>query len=446
MGRHEDGISRRSFLKGAGAVAAGAGVTALATAAGGTPSAEKLGGSLEVWGIVSFTPAGDALLGQQMKDWGHKHGVSVTYTAVPGTDYETKVGAAIQAGALPDVVMLEGTDPIYYGSQGHIIDITDVFKAVKNLGGGLYESQMTYCTLHGKVVGIPMTVAPTLLYSRLDLCEKATGKRQPPATLDELEKIAEKVNDPPNLYAIALTLGKTADSGDIVDIMKAEGGNYVDKHGNPAINSPGMVAALTRIKRWWDKKLINPAALTADDSWNNNQYQSGLCAFAWNPASIYAYLQQNNQALLQNTSQGPMPSQKRSAQAAGPWEWSVSATSKNKKAAKELVKAIMQPALLEAVYEKVDGRWYPSQKALADKPFWKDNAAFAQFPDLIAHAVADWSPAPASAKLLSQLTAFQTAYIIAQETQSVLLRGTSPKQAAQAMQQQMEQIFATTSA
>ena len=451
MRSREGSITRRSFLTGASAVAAGAGVTGLLTAAGGdspvnSPASgpvakKKLGGSLEVWGVVSFTPAGDALLGQQMKDWGAKNGVSVTYTAVPGTDYETKVGAAIQAGALPDVVMLEGTDPIYYGSQGHIIDITDVYHSVKNLGGGLYESVMTYCTLHGKVVAIPMQVAPTLLYSRLDMCEKATGKRAAPSTLDELESIAEKVNNPPNFYSIGLTLGKTADSGDIVDIMEAEGGTYVDKHGNPNIGNPGMVAALSRIKRWWDKKLINPASLTANDSWNNNQYQAGQCAFVWNPASIYAYLQTNDQSLLQNTSQGPLPSHKKSAQSAGPWEWSVSATSKNKQAAKELIKAIMQPDQLEAVYEKVDGRWYPVYKDLPARPFWKSNQYFAQFPDLISHTQADWYPAKASAKLLSQLTAFETAYIIAQETQTVLLQGVSPKQAAQAMQQQMEQIF-----
>lgn len=450
MRNKEQAISRRSFLAGAGAAAAGVGLaprlsSTTARPVAGSAAGGKLRGSLDVWGIVSFTPAGDALLGQQMKDWGAKNGVSVTYTAVPGTDYETKVGAAIQAGALPDVVMLEGTDPIYYASQGHIIDISDVYHAVKGLGGGMYESMMTYCKLHGKVVAIPMQVAPSLLYSRLDLCEKATGKRQPPTTLDQLEAIAEKVNNPPNFYSIALTLGKTADSGDIVDIMEAEGGTYVDKHGKPNIGNAGMVRALTRIKRWWDKKLINPAALTANDAWNNNMYQSGQCAFAWNPASIYAYLQANDQTLLQNTFQGPMPSQKKSAQSAGPWQWSVSATSKNKKAAKELIKAIMQPDQVEAVYEKVDGRWYPIYKGLAERPFWKQNQYFSQFPDLIAHAQADWYPASANAKLLSQLTAFETAYIIAQETQAVLLQGVSPKQAAQAMQQQMVQTFATVS-
>ena len=443
-------ISRRSFIAGASGLAAGVGITPLLAACGGTatsssppPKSGKLGGSLDVWGVVSFTPTGDALLGQQMKDWGDKNGVSVTYTAVPGTDYETKVGAAIQAGALPDVVMLEGEDPIYYGSQGHIIDITDVYNEVKDAGGGLFESLMPYCRLNGKVVAIPMQVAPDLLYSRLDLCEKATGKRQAPQTLDELEAIALKVNDPPRLYSIGLTLGKTADSGDIVNIMMAEGGTYVDKHGKPAIHNPGMVAALTRIKRWWDKKLINPSSLTANDSWNNNMYQSGQAAFVWNPASIYAYLAGNNTALLANTFQGPMPSQKKSAQAASPWEWSVSATSKNKDAAKALLKAILQPDQLEAVYEKVDGRWYPVYKDLANRSFWKDNKYFQAFPDLIEHNQTDWYPASASSKLLAQLTAFNTAYIIAQETQTVLLQGVSPSQAAAAMQTQMEQIFQT---
>jgi multiple sugar transport system substrate-binding protein len=67
------------------------------------------------------------------------------------------------------------------------------------------------------------------------------------------------------------------------------------------------VATLEQIKRWWDEGLIPPNSPSWDDAGNNQAYQSGQVAFAFNPASIFAYLEENDPDLLADTTQAPDP-------------------------------------------------------------------------------------------------------------------------------------------
>jgi len=215
---------------------AAAGTTAPATtgsAVAGAPTAVKtFSGKLTAWGIVSFTKDGDNLLGQQMIDWGKANKVDVEYVPLDGSTYDAKVAGAIETGAIPDVVMLSGTNTIYYAAQNRLADLTDLYNDVKGLGGGMYEQLLPYVQSNGKVYSIPMQADLSVMYARLDLAEKATGKRAAPATWDEVEAIARKVNDPPKLYGIGFTLGRTPDGdGNITQLLRADGGTLVDKDG-----------------------------------------------------------------------------------------------------------------------------------------------------------------------------------------------------------------------
>src|SRR6266542_1102034 len=144
-------ISRREFIHamvaGTGAALLGAcgGASAPATGnnAGATsaPAAgSSSGGKLLAWGVVSFTKAGDALLGEQMQEWGKQNNFEVEYVALPGSDYDSKLAAAVESGALPDVVMMLGTNAIFYASQNRLVDLSDVFNEVKGQAGGMYDA------------------------------------------------------------------------------------------------------------------------------------------------------------------------------------------------------------------------------------------------------------------------------------------------------------------
>jgi multiple sugar transport system substrate-binding protein len=446
---YRDPISRRTLLKGAGALTLGASSLASLLAAcggggsGGGAGSGKFSGQLKVWGTVSFTKAGDDLLGTQMQDWGSKNGVDVQYTAVPGTDYTTKVATALEGGGLPDIVMMQGTQTVYYASQNHLADLSDVLDKVKGQAGGMYQTLLPYVQIDGKTYAIPMESDVSVMYARLDLCQKATGKRRVPKTLDEMEQIARKVNDPPNLYGIGIPFGRSADTvGSMKNVLYADGVKVVDKDGNPAFESDAAVASMERIQRWWKDKLIPPDAPSSDDAWNNQLYQSKRGAFVFNPASIYAWLQQNDPDLLKDTDQAPIPSGRGgSFQSVSTWAWSVSAKSSNKAAAKALIQHLLQPDESEAVYEKVAGRWYPVYKGLAKRSYWSSKPYFKQFPTLIENGKVEWAPATPTAKLLTALSAVDQKYILSDLVQNVCVKGMSPKNAVHAAQQAMEQTF-----
>jgi ABC-type glycerol-3-phosphate transport system substrate-binding protein len=340
--------------------------------------------------------------------------------------------------------MLTGTDTIYYAAQNRLVDLTDTYNKLKGLAGGMYEALLPYVQTDGKVYSIPMQADLLVMYARLDLIEKATGKRDVPATFDELDMIARKVNAPPNLYGLGMVLGRTNDARDgITAILRNDGGSLVDKDGKPAINNDGTLSALTRIQTWWKDKLIPPDSPGWDDSGNNNSYQSKQSAFVLNQASIFAYLDQNDKALLKDTQQAPVPKGKvGSFSRVGTWSWSVFANSKQVEAGKAMIETIMQPDKLEAVYEKVGGRWYPVYKDLANAPFWKQRPYFDLFPSAIQSATPVWAPAPATSTLLTQLSAVDQKLILAEMVQDVIVSGKSPQDAAKTAQTKMEQAFA----
>lgn len=433
-------ISRRSLLK------TSAGFTA--SAALGSQliqrAAAKGSNHLTVWGIVSFTPEGDALLGQQMKDWGKKNGIDVEYDPINGSSYLTKLATAVEANAVPDIAMMEANSTFFYVANDHLVDLTDVYNDLKGLGGGMFTEVLPQVQVGDKVYSIPFEVGVPCMYARLDLIEKATGKREPPKTFDELEAMAKKINKPPQLYGIGLTCGRTPDAvGNIETVIFSEGGTLVDENGKPAINNKGTVAALTRVKRWWDEKLIPPNATSWDDSGNNTAYQSGQAAFVFNPASIFAWLEKNDPTMLKNTAQAPPPSGPAgSFPGIDTWSWSIFANSQNVDAAKELIKAIMQPDQVEAVYEKVGGRWYPIYHDLTTAPYWKSRPYFDFFPQIIKSGRPEWYPAKGSATVVAQISAVDQQFVLADMLQDVLISGTSPADAAKKAQTKMEQVFA----
>ena len=422
---------------------AGAGAS---PAAGGTaaPAGRSFSGKLLAWGVVSFTTEGDRQVGQQMQEWGRANNVEVEYVALPGSDYSQKLAAAVETGAIPDVVMMLGTDTIYYSGQNRLVDLTDVYNGIKGLAGGMWPALLPNVQVGDKVYAIPMQADTSVLYTRLDLCQQATGQRQPPATYDEMEAIMRKVNDPPKQYGFGMTLGRTPDTqGNINAIIFADGGTLVDKDGNPTINNEGTISALTRVQTWWRDKLIPPDAPSWDDSSNNSSYLKRQACFVNNPASIFAALERDDKELLQDTAQAPLPRGKvGSFPGAGTWAWGVFSASKNIDAAKAMLTAIMQPDKVQAVYEKVGGRWYPVYKDLSQHQWWKDRPYFNDFPRILETARPAWHPATATPKLLSQLSAADQKRVYAEMVQDVVVNNKSPQEAAQAAQTKMEQTFA----
>ena len=434
-------VNRRSVLKGAAGLGAAAALGGRGLRSAG---AQEFSGKLTAWGVVSFTEAGDELLGQQMVEWGEANGVEVEYVPLPGSDYTTKVATAVEAGSVPDVVMMLGDLTLFYADQDRLVDVTDVYDGLKGLAGGMWDALLPHVQADGVIYSIPMEADVSVMYARLDLCEQATGTRAAPTTLDELEAIAIEVTESPRQFGIGLTCGRTPDAnGQMSQLILADGGTLVDETGAPNLNTEGTISALTRVERWWKAGLIPPDSASWDDSSNNKSYQSYQSAFVFNPASIFAFLEAEDPDLLADTTQAPFPAGSAgSFPGVGTWSWSIFKDSQNIDAAKAMITAIMQPDMVQAVYEKVGGRWYPVYKDLSTAQFWVDRPFFNEFPSIIENGRPSWYPAEGTPKLLTQMSAADQKFVLADMLQDVVVNGATPADAAAAAQTRMEQAFA----
>src|SRR4030088_2733138 len=336
--------TRRQFLRhlglGAGVVLlaaclqpAAATTTAPSGAAQPAAGAGKSNGSkLTIWGWQSFTPEGDKALDDQIKAWGQANKTDVEYVVVENAQFPQKLAAAIEAKAPPDVVMLTAAaDVLDYGSRDLLVDVTDVWNDGSKQAGGIWKFVEPLYKTGSTYLGIPFEADASPLFARLDLIEKATGKREPPKTLDELADIGKKINNPPNLYALGITLGRTPDCfGDALNIIWNDSGALVDKDGKVALNTPETVGAMKRLKGWWDAKVIPPDSPTWDDTGNNAAFQKKQSAFVINPPSIYGWMVANDQDLLKSSTRAAIPAGKSGSYSeSGAWSWSIFQSSKN---------------------------------------------------------------------------------------------------------------------
>src|SRR5215208_377230 len=232
-------LARRDFLRylmaGAGVLAAAGAPTAAAQPAA---AGKSTGTKLTVWGWQSFTPEGDKALGDQMKEWGGANRTDVEYVVVENAQFPQKLAAAVEAKAAPDITMLTNpTDVLDYAGRELFADVADVWRDVSKQAGGFLKYVENYYTIGNAYFAIPFEADTSPLFTRLDLVEKATGKREPPKTFEELTQAAKQINQPPGLHALGLCLGRVPDcESDAVGTIWNDGGALVDKEGKVALN------------------------------------------------------------------------------------------------------------------------------------------------------------------------------------------------------------------
>ena len=408
------------------------------------PAFKSTGSKLTIWGWQSFTPEGDKALGDQMKAWGSANGTDVEYVVIENAQFPQKLAAAIEARATPDITMLTNpTDVMNFASRDLFVDVADVFNAANTQEGGFFDYVKEYYAVGNSQFAVPFEADTSPLFTRLDLVEKATGRREPPKTLDELTEVAKKINQPPNLYALGITLGRTPDGeGEAVQLIWNEGGSLVTKDGKPNLDAQGTIDAMTRIKGWWDDKLIPPGSTTWDDTGNNSAYQAKQVAFVRNPPSIYAWMQTNDQELLKNSTMAAFPAGKGgSFSSSGAWSWSVFKTSKNVDGAKDLIVNLMDPKKLQTVYEAVGGRWYPIYKNGPKHEYWMSREIYKFYPDLLAGGRGLWYPSSPEPKLMAALGEVRTRNVLPDMVQDIVVKGTPVAQAVKTAHDAMTEIF-----
>src|SRR5882762_2447120 len=145
-------------------------------------------------------PQVDRIMQEQCYAYAKQAGIKeseIDYQIIGGPQLVPKLVAALEAGNPPDVTRLIGGYVQLYRSQGHLLEVTDLVNKMQKQQGGLFPVSTPSVMHQGKAYGVPQSVSPWPLVTRLDLLEAA--KVNPPKTWDEFVEVCKKLQKPPKL-------------------------------------------------------------------------------------------------------------------------------------------------------------------------------------------------------------------------------------------------------
>jgi ABC-type glycerol-3-phosphate transport system substrate-binding protein len=294
MVRQLSGMTRRQFITTA---ALTSGAAALGTfVAPALAQQPKL-----VYWAYQFLRASDESRVNFAQEWAAKNKVEMQITLVPWKEFMTKISAAIQAKATPDIVESGGVE---LRALGQLLDVTDVYeKLEKEHGGWLGAAPLYMREPDGHVHHILYGLAGALVIARKDLLAPA-GFQKPPETWEELLVQAKKAQQIPRVYGLGQPVSNQTDSNIWEQIMRSYGARLADEQGKKVVVGDykrEVWAFLDYFMEVWNAGVLPPGVTTWDNTMNNSTYQAGKAVFVWNAITISLWLQENNPDLLPKT-------------------------------------------------------------------------------------------------------------------------------------------------
>lgn len=260
-----------------------------------------------VYWAYQFLRASDDARVAFATEWAEKNNVDIQITLVPWKEFMTKVSAAIQAKATPDIVESGGVE---LRALDQLLEVTDVYEQVeKEHGGWLGAAPLYMEEPDGKVHHILYGMTGFMVIARDDLLQKA-GVEMPAATWEDLLSAAKKAQRIPRVYGIAQPLSNQTDSNVWEQIMRSYGARLADDEGKKVVlgdYKTDVWAFLDYFQSVWDAGVLPPGVTTWDNTMNNSTYQAGKAVFAFNPVTISLWLESNNPELLGKTVHYPFP-------------------------------------------------------------------------------------------------------------------------------------------
>lgn len=260
-----------------------------------------------VYWAYQFLRSSDEARVNFAKEWAEKNKVELQITLVPWKEFMTKISAAIQAQATPDIVESGGVE---LRALGQLLDVTDVYEKIEKEHGGWLGSGPLYMKdANGRVHHLLYGLAGAMVIARKDLLTPA-GVQNAPATWEELLTQAKKAQQLPRVYGLAQPLSNQTDSNVWEQVMRSYGARLADEQGKKVVLGDfkkELWAFIDFFMEVWKSGALPPGVTTWDNTMNNSTYQAGKAVFALNAVTISLWLQENNPDLLKNTAHFPFP-------------------------------------------------------------------------------------------------------------------------------------------
>jgi multiple sugar transport system substrate-binding protein len=328
------GITRRSFLRQTGMIAGAVG----AGPAISMPMVSRALAETKTLTIIQwshFVPDFDTWFDKFARDWGTKHGLSVTVDHVPHLEIPARAASEVAAKAGHDLFMWNGAGgPHVY--KNFLVDVTKVVDHVQNKHGKVDRigQQIAYNEDSKTWSAYPDYYIRNPGMYRKDLWDEIG------MTPDSWEDVRvggaklKKMGHP-----VGISLGHSVDPNTAWRaVLWSYGGSVQDETGKHVVLDSRETLEAVKYARALYKEAMDPEVLSWDDASNNRLIDSGRGSWILNPISAYRSAQKINPKLADNIYMWKPPKgPTRRLTAATPNSYGIWSFARNKEAAMEFL-------------------------------------------------------------------------------------------------------------
>jgi multiple sugar transport system substrate-binding protein len=448
-------LTRRSVLRSSAAVAA-AGALArpyIANAAASTA---------EVWWIQGFVPEEDVAIKKIVADYEKASGNTIDLSIAPFAPLRQKIVAAMQSGVVPDMIPATPGEIIaLHAWDDKLVDVSDVVETQKSK---FLETALlnTYCynnvTKKRSYYGVQFSNDTLPNHIWRPLIEKAGYTLEDlPKTWDAFYDFFKEVQKKlraqgvRNVYGLGLNVTTNGvDPNNVFNyfLIAYGGGDIVTKDGKLHLDDPKVkeaaIKALTYPPTAYKEGFVPPGAINWNDADDNNAFHAKQIVMdldgtiSTEVAVIHKeqdYKDIVTMGLALSNDGKPVPSQ------AGGLAQLIPKGAKNVETAKDLLKYMIQPQVLnELLKVGLARRIPPMQSIVKDDPWWLDpsdphRVAYVQQGVLGPTVPQLWAYNPAFAQV-------QNEHVFPNGWAEIAKDGVAPQAAAEKAFKRVEEIFA----
>ncbi|WP_165754980.1 MULTISPECIES: ABC transporter substrate-binding protein [Geobacillus] len=293
--------------------------------------------------------------------------IKIERTYIPFADLKNKLLMGAAAGQLPDIVMIDNPDHQAFAAAGILADIT---KEVKEWGEAdqYFEGPWSSTMYKGKNYGVPNSSNNLALFYNVDMLKEAGI--DPPKNWDELREAAKKLTKP-GIYGFAVS-GVKSEEGTFQFLP------FVWQAGEDItnLNSKGTIEALSLWKYMVDNGYMSKEIITQRQQDIAVQFAAGKIAMMVNGTWQIPFLESEAKVKWDVVT---LPVYKQGGTILGGENWAITASSKHRDIAWDIIKYAQKPENLKKFLQAA-GR-LPSRKDLIQDPFWQEDKHLKVFAD-----------------------------------------------------------------
>jgi multiple sugar transport system substrate-binding protein len=391
--------------------------------AAGQAPAQLQGTRISYLQWVNFVPAHDAALKKQIAEFEKQTGAKVTFETINMNDIQARTTVAIESKSGPDIIQLTHNWPHLY--EAGLEPVDDLAEELGLKGQGYYDLPQSHSFVNGRWRAVPHSIVSPAPTYRTDWF-KEVGYDKFPDTWEGFREAGKKLKA--NGHPIGQSLGHSLGDPPIFcyAVLWAFGGKEVDDGGKSvALDSKETLEAVEFGVAFW-KDACDEGGLAWDDASNNRAYLAEQISATFNGASIWVEAKRNFPHLVKVTDHAYFPAGSHGRYHPHvTWENAIMGYSKNKEAAKEFIRYIMDNQNYVEWLKAGQGFSTAPTKLFAKDPLWGElDPQVEPFKDIVKYGRHFGYAGPASRKAAEAWSKYIIVDMFAKAVQ-----GTPPKEA-----------------